>query len=709
MRIAFISFEYPPDTAVGGIATYVGQAAAMLAQRGHEVEVFSASPDRAGTFEENGIRVHRVIASDRKRFRFAIGPVYAARASQARFDVLEGPEYMADAAEAARLCSSAALVVRLHTPSFVIDDMMRPPIPRALRWRTEFGAWRRKSRAPWWVDHGSDVEHLHARDADLITAPSHAVVAITARRWDIDPSAVSVVPNVYQPDEKLLSIETEVRRNTVTFIGRIERRKGVIDLVDAIPTVLRQFPEARFRFVGKPSRSPSGSGTMVDFLRARLGGAAGAVEFVPHVSRQGMAEILAGTDICVFPSIWENFAYTCLEAMAAGRGVVASSSGGMAEIIRNGQTGLLVPPRSPARIARAVVSMLKDPAERVRMGKAARQDVLDRFSFKTLAPMQEACYQQAIENRARRLARSPAKPSPLISVLMPVYNTSAYLRQAIDSILAQDLGDFEFLILDDGSSDGSKKIIAEYAGTDSRIRFLPLPHQGYVPILCHWLEWTRGEFIARMDSDDVAMPQRFSHQIQYLRDHPECVIVGSRVRGIDPLGAFLFDSDHPLAHEEIDAMLMRGSGWGIVHPVAMMRREAALAVGGYRAPYAYAEDLDLFLRLAEYGKLANLPEILLQYRQHTASVNRTRQPAQARSIEAAVRDACARRGITLPPDWRYQPKALLPANVQLRNWAWRAMKEGNVPAARKHAMALLQTAPLSVESWRTLLCAIRGY
>ena len=99
----------------------------------------------------------------------------------------------------------------------------------------------------------------------------------------------------------------------------------------------------------------------------------------------------------------------------------------------------------------------------------------------------------------------------------------------------------------------------------------------------------------------------------------------------------------------------------------------------------------------------------MNYRQHTESVNRTRGTATGRLADAVVREAYQRRGKTLPEGWKFVPKPKPLKDVQLRTWAWRAMKAGNLPAARKHAVALWKTAPLSVESWRTLLCAMRGH
>ncbi len=182
-----------------------------------------------------------------------------------------------------------------------------------------------------------------------------------------------------------------------------------------------------------------------------------------------------------------------------------------------------------------------------------------------------------------------------------------------------------------------------------------------------------------------------------------------RVLGVDPYGGVLFTSEHQPNHEWIDAELLKGVGWAVVHPVAMMRKAAVLAVGGYRTEFQWAEDMDLFLRLAEVGRLANLPDILLQYRQHPDSVNRSRQQEQIRVIYAVAKEAYKRRGIPMNSGWTYTPMPVLPKHKQLLVWAWKALKEGKVSIARKYALAVCRTSPLNVESWRILYCALRGY
>ena len=296
-----------------------------------------------------------------------------------------------------------------------------------------------------------------------------------------------------------------------------------------------------------------------------------------------------------------------------------------------------------------------------------------------------------------------------ISVVMPVYNSAAYLAEAVQSILAQTHRDFEFIIVNDGSTDRSLKLLEQFAAGDSRIKLISRPNTGIVGALNDGLAQASAPLIARMDADDVSLPDRFTKQLEYLDLDRNCVAVGARVIGIDPYGCELFHSDHKLHHDAIDADLLSGIGWSIVHPAAMIRRDAIEQIGGYRKQFEWVEDLDLFLRLAERGRLANLPDFLLRYRQHTESVNRTRFAEQAKLADACVRDAYVRRGQPVPAGWKFVPKEKPARAVQLRTWAWKAMKAGNVPAARKHAVALWKSAPLSIESWRTLLCAMRGY
>jgi len=408
MRIAFISYEYPPDTAVGGIATYVFQAASMLCSRGHEVEVFTASQHRDGEELCDGIRVHRLHTDDRDAFPQRIAPVFADRHQAAPFDVLEGPDLMAEAGPAAALAPDVALVVKLHTSMFMIRRIVFSTLSFRTRLRKRLGAWRRGECPAWNRDHAAHaVERQFALAADEVAAPCRAIARYCLRAWGLQSSRTTCYPYPFQPSRDLLAVPVESNCRTVTFLGRLEIRKGVIDLADAIPLVAKQCPKARFQFVGAPLLSPEPGVDMRTFLQRRLSGYESVVEFKQAVPHDRVADVYAASDICVFPSLWENFPFVCLEAMAAARGIVASSKGGMAEMLDGGVYGNLVPPRHPRAIAAAIVALLRDPVHRMAMGRAARERVLSEYAPARVAPLQEASYIRAIARHARCGERSP--------------------------------------------------------------------------------------------------------------------------------------------------------------------------------------------------------------------------------------------------------------------------------------------------------------
>jgi glycosyltransferase involved in cell wall biosynthesis len=292
---------------------------------------------------------------------------------------------------------------------------------------------------------------------------------------------------------------------------------------------------------------------------------------------------------------------------------------------------------------------------------------------------------------------------------MPVYNASRYLRPAVQSILAQSFGDFELIAVDDGSKDESAEILRDYAAKDARVRVISRPNTGIVGALNDGLAAASGEFVARMDSDDIAMPERFAKQVAFLREHPDHVLVGSQVMLIDPAGATLCPKqDTEYTHEAIDQALLAGR-WPLVHPTIMVRREAIERVGRYRAKYQWLEDLDLFLRLAEVGRLASLPDVLLQYRLHTASVCATRDKDQDEIRPALEAEVYARRGLPAPNGPRTVHQATFESSTdRFRVWGWFALIGGNVTTARKYALRTVRSAPLALESWRLMYCALRG-
>ncbi|WP_416672262.1 glycosyltransferase family 4 protein [Egbenema bharatensis] len=401
MKIAFISYEFPPDTAYGGIATYVDQSSRLLRQRGHHVEVFTSSPYQDGTQTQDGIIIHRAQEKSREAFPKLIGPIFAERHQTVKFDVVEGPDYCADAMEAVRLCPDIPLAIRFHSPRFLIDELNNAEPSFLQKLRVYLGALRRgqKPIRHWQYNLNEDIERIHALDADELVVPSSAMAEKVIVPWGLDPEKVSQIANPCIPSEALLKIPVDTCTQVVTFVGRLEVRKGVIDLARAIPQILKVYPQAKFRFVGRSWNSPRPQLNMQQYLEQMLKPYLNSVEFTGHIASDKLPEIFTETDICVFPSLWEPFGLVCTEAMAAARGVVASNAGGMAELLAQGEVGRLVPPQAPQAIAESIIELLKYPTLRMHLGKSARARVLAEYSAERIGQLQEDSYIRAIQRR----------------------------------------------------------------------------------------------------------------------------------------------------------------------------------------------------------------------------------------------------------------------------------------------------------------------
>lgn len=296
---------------------------------------------------------------------------------------------------------------------------------------------------------------------------------------------------------------------------------------------------------------------------------------------------------------------------------------------------------------------------------------------------------------------------PLVSVLMPVYNAQRYLAAAVESILNQTLTDFEFLIVDDGSTDRSLKILQRYAQQDPRIRLISRANTGFVRALNEMLPLAQAELIARMDADDVAMPERLARQVAFLQHHPEVVCVGGAQDWIDEAGRFLLH--HPEAEQDAEIQQLALTGQTpINHPSALMRRSAVMQVGGYDESMYPAEDLDLWLKLGEIGKLANLRDTVLQYRQHHQSVSERMQVEQTQQRRNACQQAWNRRQIQghfhESEPWRPVDR---PSRYRfITMYGWWFFNAGKRTAAIIYSLKAIRTQPWATEAWKLLACAL---
>ncbi|BCX12975.1 MAG: fucosyltransferase [Thermosynechococcus sp.] len=222
------------------------------------------------------------------------------------------------------------------------------------------------------------------------------------------------------------------------------------------------------------------------------------------------------------------------------------------------------------------------------------------------------------------------KTSPLVSVLMPVFNAERYVAEAIESILRQSFQDFEFIIIDDGSTDGTLDILKRYAARDSRIRLVSRENRGLVATLNEGIGLARGQWIARMDADDVALPQRLALQVKHLEATHADFCGGS----VECFGGWRTVWRYPATHEACEVHLLFAVP--VAHPTVIGRREA-FAQLRYQPEFPYAEDYDLWQRAWAAGyRFVNVPEIVLRYRIHAGQVS-SRKKKEQKETSKAVR------------------------------------------------------------------------
>jgi glycosyltransferase involved in cell wall biosynthesis len=206
-----------------------------------------------------------------------------------------------------------------------------------------------------------------------------------------------------------------------------------------------------------------------------------------------------------------------------------------------------------------------------------------------------------------------------VSVLLPVRDGERFLHEAIDSVLGQTLGDFELIVIDDGSSDETPTILEGYH--DERLHVLGQDGLGLVEALNRAVAASRGAYLARMDADDVSLPERLERQVAFLERHPKVALVVPGVELIDDAGRKVGEIVLPGRDDELRRRLLLRNP--ITHGAVVIRREAVERAGGYRAAYGANEDYDLWRRLARDWQLAAIPDLLYRYRVHGAAVTRT--------------------------------------------------------------------------------------
>lgn len=380
---------------------------------------------------------------------------------------------------------------------------------------------------------------------------------------------------------------------------------------------------------------------------ARSLGVADRVRFLGELPRGEVLDTLQQCDVLVHPSLHESGGFVCAEAMAAGRPVVCLDLGGPGMQVTP-ETGFKIAARKPRQaiedMAAAMDRLAESPALRVTMGNAARTRVREAFNTRVLREQFRRWYAYA------RVAALPHEPErgrsvnpavaaahdtqnqPMVSAVMPTFNKSEYLQQAIDSVLAQTFTDWELIIIDDGSTDNTADVLARCS--DPRIRVHTLPENtGRSHARNVALQFARGRYIAICDSDDISAPTRFAEHVAFLDAHPEIGIVSAQLRLL---------SEHrtaqvvfPVSHESIARRFARGK-MGVAHGASMIRAECFKQLGGYCEDLRTAEDFELLRRFSTQYRFETLSKELLLYRNELGAVGFPAWTAASRAHRYAL-------------------------------------------------------------------------
>jgi glycosyltransferase involved in cell wall biosynthesis len=400
MRICLISREYPPETGYGGIATFTRHLAHGLKEIGNDVVVISLAETTPKVVDDDGVTVHRVlpfivpgdlgaVAMCMPYSRYvlkttaALWQKFIELHEDKPFDIVDTPELLAEGIYPA-VTKVAPLCIRLYTPhsKFIAEQLHNV----SASFDHQFVAM---------------FERVAMLSADAITSPSDDLADFVSEDLNFPREQIALIrnpidPDIFSPDGEAALPPAEGLR--VLFVGRLEERKGISYLVQAIPEILKQCPDTEFVIIGADTINSSGGQRSVladlrDFLnRSRV---LDRVKFISRVPLDELPKYYRSADVCVVPSVYDNSPYTCLEAMSCGRPVVGTSGGGTKEYVTDGECGIIVPPRDSEALKDAITLLLKDGRMRLRMSENARRRVLEKFQRKQVARETQTLYEQA--------------------------------------------------------------------------------------------------------------------------------------------------------------------------------------------------------------------------------------------------------------------------------------------------------------------------
>lgn len=403
MRIAFISYEFPPDTGKGGIGTYIQQIARAMASMKWDVHVFCASDKRSVSFLQDGYRVHRILCNNGKEFRDKVVHTFEQQHATYPFDLMESPEINGNAWSIKKKFPEIPMVVRMHAPDYLVESLKKRYVPFLSKLRFVLGSIRRfKFDLGYWREYDklNDPDYQFIQLANFIKAPSQSMKQWVVKNWKIEAQSINVIPNIFSPSEALLQIPVHdsCKFKRIVFFGRLNVLKGLVNSSKAMRKILKQYPEWNFTVIGDDGPGPNHKVGMKAWMQEELQDVMDRVTFVDGMNYEELPNAISDSEIVLLPSLFESFSYACAEAMAAGKAVVGSKNGGMADLIKDGENGILVDPDKEKEIYEAIKRLIENNTERYQYSLKARQRILHDYNVVETAKLYDRYYEKIAGN-----------------------------------------------------------------------------------------------------------------------------------------------------------------------------------------------------------------------------------------------------------------------------------------------------------------------
>lgn len=398
MNICLISQEYPPETGGGGIGTHIYSLAHGLTEIGHTVHVISESTDKEKhEYLDKKVIVHRIPTKSiyipfifRKLIRtkyylersFAVFLFFGKLIQREKIHIVECYEWRAEGFFLTLFKpQNLKIIIKLQTPRIITDmfNSIKPNLDsRVINWLERFTI-------------------LHA---DKVVSISRSLAEICREKMKLCDVNIDVLPNVIDTD--LFSckpLEIKQCNRTILYVGRLEKRKGVEIFKDVIPQVIKEFSDTRFVFVGLDTPTAPNRQSMKLYILENIPSHIHKnIEFAGKVDRETLLKYYSQSDICVFPSFYEGFGNICVEAMSCGRTVISSNSGGMAEIIEDGISGLLINPKDTQELVVKILHLLLNPEKIVFLADNAKKRIDLEYSKNVIIDKTIRLYEKVINS-----------------------------------------------------------------------------------------------------------------------------------------------------------------------------------------------------------------------------------------------------------------------------------------------------------------------